>query len=216
MNLKISIIVDNENSWMNPYAKEFTKSLQEKGHKVIFHNTHDGFENGDIAVFLSCEKIISKETMKLNKHNLVVHESDLPQGKGWSPVTWQVIEGKDRIPITLFEAVEKVDAGSVYSKDFISLEGHELIDEIRKKQAEKTFELVSKFIEVYPNIEGKPQQGEESFYKKRTPKDSELDINKSIKEQFNLLRVVDNKRYPAFFYHKGHKYVLTIKEDESK
>ena len=33
-------------------------------------------------------------------------------------------------------------------------------------------------------------------------------IEKSIKEQFNLLRVVDNKRYPAYFINKGENIQL--------
>lgn len=41
--------------------------------------------------------------------------------------------------------------------------------------------------------------GKESFYPKRSPKDSELDINKSLNEQFNLLRIASNEDFPAFF-----------------
>ncbi|WP_287162823.1 hypothetical protein, partial [Clostridium sp.] len=62
----------------------------------------------------------------------------------------------------------------------------------------------------YPNIKGKPQQGESSFYIKRGPKDSKLDINKTIKEQFNLLRIVDNERYPAYFMFNNKKYIVRI------
>ena len=35
-------------------------------------------------------------------------------------------------------------------------------------------------------------------------------INKTIKEQFNLLRIVNNQEYPAFFEIDGRKYKLTI------
>ena len=48
------------------------------------------------------------------------------------------------------------------------------------------------------------------MYRKRTPNDSELDINQSIKTQFNLLRVSDNKNYPTFFKMYGKKYILKI------
>ena len=54
------------------------------------------------------------------------------------------------------------------------------------------------------------QEGVPSYYAKRTPKDSELNINKSIKDQINLLRTVDNDNYPAFFRYKGMKYILEI------
>lgn len=47
--------------------------------------------------------------------------------------------------------------------------------------------------------------GKESFYPKRSPKDSELDINKSLNEQFNLLRIASNEDFPAFFYKDGKK-----------
>ena len=50
------------------------------------------------------------------------------------------------------------------------------------------------------------------FYSKRNKKSNELDVNKSIEEQFNLLRVVDNERYPAHFNLNGHTYVLKIEK----
>ena len=64
------------------------------------------------------------------------------------------------------------------------------------------------------NIKSIKQTGSGSFYPKRTGKDSELDVNKSIAEQFDLLRVVDNEKYPAFFNFRGRKYVLRIYKDE--
>ena len=42
------------------------------------------------------------------------------------------------------------------------------------------------------------QIGEETFYSRRNKEDSELDIKKSIESQFNLFRVCDNEKYPAF------------------
>ena len=49
--------------------------------------------------------------LALHKNNLVIHASDLPQGKGWSPMPWQIAEGRNDIVFTLFEAVAGVDAG---------------------------------------------------------------------------------------------------------
>ncbi len=211
--MKVSIVGDNPNSWMNSYAKEFLPKLRCDAN---FYIDHESITKGDIAFFLSCEKKISKQIMSRNTHNIVIHASELPKGKGWSPVTWQIIEGKNHIPLTLFEADEKIDSGKVYMRDYFELEGHELIEEIREILVGKIFSMINRFIEKYPNWEGTPQKGEESFYKKRTPGDSLLDTDKTIAEQFDLLRVVDNERYPAFFEFQGHKYVLSIsKADRS-
>ena len=40
--------------------------------------------------------------------------------------------------------------------------------------------------------------------------DSRLDPDDTIAQQFNLLRVVDNERYPAFFELLGRRYILKI------
>ncbi|MBI5223464.1 methionyl-tRNA formyltransferase [Candidatus Micrarchaeota archaeon] len=210
-NTKITIVVDTPSSWMIRYAKEYVANQSAKGLDIKFtHDYSDISEGCEITVFLSCQKIVGNEILKKSKHNLVVHESDLPLGKGWSPLTWQILEGKNEIPITLFEAASQVDSGNIYLKDSIKLDGTELIDEMREKQAKKTFELIDRFLQEYPKIEGKKQEGKSTFYNKRGPKDSELDIDKTIREQINLLRTVDNERYPAYFVIKGKKYVLKI------
>ena len=41
---------------------------------------------------LSCGQIINKEVLQRNRNNLVVHAGALPKGKGWSPLTWQILE----------------------------------------------------------------------------------------------------------------------------
>ena len=110
----------------------------------------------------------------------------------------------------MFEAAESVDSGVVYFQDSLVFGGHELVDELRQKQGGKAIELVEKFVKRYPKIKGRAQQGQPSYYHRRTALDSELQVDQSLKDQFNLLRVADNERYPAFFHYRGHKYVLKI------
>jgi methionyl-tRNA formyltransferase len=207
----VQVLVDNPNSWIIPYAKKLIDLLNNLGMTSNLIHKHSEVIYGDVLCLIGCERIF-KELAK-NKHNLVVHESDLPCGKGWSPLTWQILEGKNEIPITLFEAAGGVDSGTIYLRRSIHLRGNELNAEIKHKQGEATIELILEFFKKYPKIEGENQKGKESFYPRRTPKDSELDIYKSINEQFNLLRVCDNERYPAWFTHKGKKYIIKIYTD---
>src|SRR3990167_8678462 len=175
--LKITLLIDNPTSWIAPYAKKIKKMLQQRGHQVTYCNSADKIPIGDYAFFLSCEKIVSKNILRRNKHNLVIHESALPKGKGWSPLTWQILENRNEIPITLFEAVDKVDSVPIYLQDVMCFKGHELLDELHEVQGEKTIELVLKFVKSYPPKKSKSQSGKESFYLRRTPEDSELDVN---------------------------------------
>lgn len=210
----ITLLCDNLKSWIIPYLYDLKDKLIELKHDVVIVDDYKKLRKGDLAFFLGCEKIIPKEYLNLNVHNLIVHESNLPEGKGWSPLTWQVLEGKSQIPVTLFEASEKVDDGDIYLQELMKLDGTELLTEIKHTQGKITQKLILDFINIYPNVSGKKQIGEESFYRRRNADDSEISIKKSIEEQFNLLRVVDNERYPAFFVYKGHKYILKISEEQ--
>jgi len=208
--MKITILTDNRNSWMIPFVEQLKIKLN--NHSVSHVFSQDKLTSGDIMLILSCENIISERILSLHKKNIVIHPSDLPKGRGWSPLAWQVIEGKNAIPITLFEASKEIDAGVIYIKDIIRLDGTELNEDIKQKQGIKTIEMISKYIQK-PN-KGIKQNGDATFYKKRTTNDSELNINKSISDQFNLLRVVDNERYPAFFRIRGKKYFIKIYDEK--
>ncbi len=204
----VQILVDNKNSWYVPFAHALKEELSNSVDSVSVIHDHSEVVEGDVLCLVSCEKLF--KNLGLNKSNIVVHESDLPRGKGWSPVSWQVLEGKNEIPVTLFEASTGVDSGDIYFQENIQLKGDELLEEIKNKQGLVTNRLIQQYVKFYPEVSGRKQVGESTFYDKRTPKNSELDINKSIEEQFNLLRIVDNERYPAYFMKNGVKYTLKI------
>ena len=88
----------------------------------------------------------------------------------------------------------------------------ELIEEMRKLQGKKTIELCKRYLDEDKPELGISQIGEPSYYRRRTSKDSNLNMDKSLAEQFDLLRTVDNKRYPAYFKFRGHTYSLEIKK----
>ena len=210
--MQIQILVDNKKSWIMEYVPYMLKKLNELGHRAKLINDANQVKKGDILFLLSCEKIFKK--LELNRKNIVIHASKLPKGKGFSPLTWQILDGENQIPMTLFEADSRVDSGGIYFQENIKLNGDELIDEIRKIMGEKIVEYVIRFVNNIDLLKPKGQRGEDTFYRKRTPSDSCLDINKSINEQFNLLRVVDNERYPAFFKKNNIKYVIKIYKEK--
>ncbi len=211
--MKIAILTSPD-QWFIPYAKTLQNKLV--GSELFYDHT-DITKEYDIVYILSYHKIIPIEQLKANRHNIVIHASALPQGKGWAPMFWQVLEGNNEIPFTMFEASSGVDDGDIYMQDTLHLTGHELNDELREKQAHFIIEMCLKFVSNYESYRTTQRQsGEESFYSKRSAKDSELDINKTIKEQFNLLRIVSNDDYPAFFEIDGHKYILKIEEAQDE
>lgn len=213
------LILSDADSWINGELMDLIMDWGEQGHAIQWaHGTamaaslYDQDSDADFCFCLSLGQIVPADFRARFRHTLVVHASDLPKGRGWSPLTWQIIEGQNRIPVTLFEAAERVDSGAIYAQRWIEYQGHELIDELRAALAVATLDLCRWFVDSYPVSaeQARPQQGEESFYPRRRPGDSQLDATKPLAEQFDLLRVVDNQRYPAFFECRGHRYRLSI------
>lgn len=167
----------------------------------------------EIVFILSYHRIIEQKFLAKHRLNLVIHASSLPKGKGWSPLFWQVLEGKNSIVFSLFQADSKADNGAIYLQKTLYLSGLELYEELRDKQAKMCQQMCLEFLEKYPTLAPQNQSGEESFYPKRSPKDSELDIYQSLESQFNLLRIVNNDEFPAFFYKNGKKFIIKIYED---
>ncbi|CAM3789244.1 formyltransferase family protein [Ectopseudomonas alcaliphila] len=205
----ITVLVDND-SWIIPYARKLVEILREKGLDAAFADSADKVRVGWINFMLGCTRIVDDDVLQRNKHNLVVHESNLPEGRGFAPMAWQILEGKRQIPICLLEASDAVDAGDVWIRDMIALDGTELCDEWRVLQGEKTIQLCLRFVNEYKVLAPLKQEGAPSWYVRRRPVDSRLDIDKSMRDQFNLLRIVDNERYPAYFEVDGQLYTLQI------
>lgn len=207
--MKIAILT-SPHQWFVPYAESL---LEVFSNAQLFFDHLNILDSFDVVFILSYHKIIPENYLNMHKHNLVIHASALPKGKGWAPLFWQILEGKNDIPFTLFEATSTIDDGAIYFQETLTLTGYELNNELRHKQANHTIQMCQKFINNYSILSKHKKDESETFYPKRTTKDSQLDIHKTIQEQFNLLRIINNEEYPAFFEINGHKYLIKIEED---
>jgi methionyl-tRNA formyltransferase len=210
---KVTFLLDNSNLWIENYLKNENFKYS---NKYIFKITKklNSIRGQDIVFPLSYTKILSDDFLNKNKLTLIVHPSKLPRDKGFAPVQYQVLKKKNKIFVSLIKAEKEVDSGNIYLREYFLLKGYELSDEIRKIQAKAVFNIIKSFLNKYPKLQNTPQTGQSNFNLRRTPRDSELNINKTIKSQFNLLRICDNNLHPAFFYHQKKKYILKIFREE--
>ena len=208
--IKVAFLFDRSNNWIASHLRDNLGDMSGFCFRQIYNERE--VCNFDIVFVLGYTKILKDEILKLNNLVLVVHESDLPRGKGFAPVQWQILKGVNKVTICLLEATDQVDSGDIYEKCTLTLDGTELYDEIRSKQAGATFELITRFLRKYPDCSPSSQVGEASSYSKRTPKDSQLDVDKTIREQFQLLRICNNEVWPAFFELNGITYTLRIQK----
>lgn len=205
-------ILSDAGSWMADYVDQLVETWERAGHTVHVAHQVQSAMPADFCFCLSFSKLVPAEVRSLYKHTLVVHESDLPEGRGWAPMTWQILAGASQVPVTLLEAVDAVDAGPIYLQETIALTGTELNPEWRDLQGEATLRLCEQWVAAYPGVlsGARAQIGAGSVYPRRRPEDSRLEPTATLAEQFNLLRVADNERYPAFFEWRGRSYMLRI------
>lgn len=209
---RVSVVVDTP-GWFDPFAESLVAQLNARGHRAVFVTDYSQVEDSDVAFYLSCMRITPPSVLARSPWNLVVHASALPKGRGFSPIVWQVLEGASSIPITMIRMADAVDAGDIVMQDTITLAGHELNDELRTRLGAAIVEMCLAFCNRETAPEPVPQSGDPTWYARRYPRDSRLDPTQSLTAQFDLLRVVDNTRYPAFFDHRGHRYTLSIRDE---
>lgn len=187
---------------------------QQSAHRVELVTDVRSLSGGELLFLISCSEVVDSTVRSLYCSTLVIHASDLPLGRGWSPHIWQVIEGRNRITVTLLEATEPVDSGDIWAQKTLDLDGSELFEEINEKLFRIEIALMDQAVRDFPHPAPRPQDSRlPSYYRKRVPADSRIDPTRSIAEQFNQLRVADSNRFPAFFDHRGYRYFITLSKE---
>lgn len=195
------------NAWMERWAAD----VADRANVRIYRDFAE-LTGGDFLFLISCHQIIRKPVRDLFRYTLVLHASPLPKGRGMSPHIWTVVEGGDRLTLTMLNAEDGLDSGDVWAQREIPLDGTELYDEINRKLFDAEVELMSWALDHCDGAEPRAQSGESSFYRRRTPEDSRIDVEQPLSASFDLLRVADPDRYPAFFDHRGQRYRIRLEK----
>nr|QIO37219.1 UDP-glucuronic acid dehydrogenase [Bradyrhizobium sp. 1(2017)] len=210
--MKISILCSSPAHPIYPHLRHWGQ-VNGAAHTIELVQTKAELSGGDILFLISCHEIISAKDRASYGTSLVIHASDLPHGRGWSPHIWQILEGKSDIVVSLLEAEDQVDTGAIWAQRHMILEGHELYDEINAKLFAIELDLMGEALASIGLRVPAPQDDRPpTYYPRRSPDDSRLDPDRSLGEQFDLLRVADPERFPAFFDFRGHRYTVRIEK----
>lgn len=212
--MKITILSSTTNHPVNAWLNKWIEKYQ-NNHQVSLVRSKHELDGGDILFLISCSELIAKQDREKYTKTLVIHASDLPKGRGWNPHIWEIIRGANEITLSLLEAEDEVDSGDIWKKLKINIPKTALYNEINALIFDAELELMDYAVDNLKQIKPQKQNNEitPTYYAKRKPLDSEININKSIDEQFDLIRVCDPDRYPAFFYINGRKIILRLEAD---
>jgi methionyl-tRNA formyltransferase len=165
----------------------------------------------DICLGSGVHYIIKKEYLHVPRLGVWgFHETALPEGRGCAPLQWTVLNGKAQGTVSFFQMVEKFDAGPLLGQESFPIARTDLLEDIRNNAMAAINVLLKKYLLGYLKGEVKPhaQNGEGSYYRKRTAEDSRLDLTKPLGQLWDLIRVCDNDAYPAWFELDGQKFII--------
>ncbi len=170
-------------------------------------------EKFDLIVLWNYRKIIPN--ISNLKNVIIFHGSDLPLGKGWAPIYNSIINKKSKYTISGILPGENVDGGDIIVKAKFSIKDFHTAESIREFDNEISILLIKKILEKFPNslLKGQKQDGGESFFHRRYPKDNEIKFDSKISDIFDHLRACEIK-HPAFFFHNEIKYIIQIKPEK--
>ncbi|TBV10796.1 UDP-glucuronic acid dehydrogenase [Stutzerimonas kirkiae] len=211
--MRVSFLCSDEQHPVNKYLFDWITRQQER-HQIELVRRKSELSGGDILFLISCSEIVNADERSAYRVSLVLHASDLPHGRGWSPHIWQLIAGADEITLSLLEAEDKVDSGRIWKKVVFPVPKHALCHEINKCLFEAEIELIDFAIDAFENIVPAEQTTslEPTYYPRRLPEDSRVDPLQSIASQFDKIRVCDPDRFPAFFELHGINYKITLEK----
>jgi methionyl-tRNA formyltransferase len=130
---------------------------------------------------------------------VVFHMTDLPFGRGGSPLQNLIIRGIKHTKISAIKVVKGIDAGPVYLKRDLCIEGS--AEEILRRASSVIFEMIEYIIGT--RSEPTSQEGEITVFKRRTPEQSILPESGSYEEILSFIRMLDGEGYPPACIHYG-------------
>lgn len=211
--MKIAILCTDPRHPVNAWLERWAEERRAEAHDVTLARDWRALQGGDLLFLVSCHQIVGAAVRAGFGHTLVLHASALPQGRGMSPHVWQILQGADRLTVTLLDAVDELDRGDIWHQVEIAFQGTELHDEIHALLFDAELALMTWAVHHVPGGRPRPQPaGEGSYFRKRVPEDSRIDPQRPLAEAFDLLRIADPDRYPAFFEHRGQRYKLRIEK----
>ena len=211
--MKVSIVCSNPAHPVNTYLSAWVQR-HSQDHDIELVRKKSELTGGDILLLVSCCEIISAEDRAPYGVCLVLHASDLPRGRGWSPHIWELAAGASHITLSLLEAEDKVDSGKIWQKVQIAVPAAALWDEINHLLFSAEVQLMDFALASYGHIQSQdqPKDVEPTYYRRRIPQDSRIDPQQSLADQFDLIRVCDPHRFPAFFEYRGQCFALKLEK----
>lgn len=206
-----------------PGYEKITKRLSsETGEKFVYFTTNEELTSQALSeikptyVFIPHWSYIIPEEVYTTFECVMFHMTDLPFGRGGSPLQNLIARGIYETQITAFQCEKGLDTGPIYCKRPLSLYG--TAEEIFMRAA-LIIEDMIKWITVN-KPKPVPQQGEGCYFPRRKTEESNIAELESLEKLYDYIRMLDAQGYPRAFleteYFRFEFERASIKQDHIK
>ena len=126
---------------------------------------------------------------------VIFHMTDLPYGRGGSPLQNLIVRGKKATVISAIKCVKELDAGPIYLKMPLTLDG--TAKEILDRASTVIQQMIFKIVEGCGEL--KDQLGDVVSFKRRVSDDGDLSHLETTNQIYDYIRMLDADNYPCAF-----------------
>lgn len=209
----MNIIIATIKSWNVEYARQLQVEYADE-HNIMVIESKEELKvdliqefNPDYIFFPHWSYIIKKDIYE-HYPCVVFHMTDLPYGRGGSPLQNLIVRGHKDTKLSAIQVTKELDAGPIYCKEELSLEGS--ATEIYRRASKIIFEkLIPWIIKEQPTPVS--QSGDITTFSRRKPEESELQADMSMVTVYDYIRMLDAEGYPNAFVMLGDKKISFTK-----
>lgn len=131
-----------------------------------------------------------------NEYECVIfHPTDLPYGRGGTPIQNLILYGHQNTQISALKCIEEYDAGPIYCKCPLSLHG--TVEDILQRASSIIEKMIIYIIRHHPRpVE---QNGKPVIFKRRNPSEGNLSELDELNLVYDYIRMLDGDGYPKAF-----------------
>lgn len=151
-------------------------------------------------IFFPHWSYIVKPSIFQNYECVMFHMTDLPFGRGGSPLQNLIQSGFQDTMISAFLCEKELDSGPIIIKYNLSLHG--TAEEIYIRST-KIIKKMMVDITLAPSLQATPQSGEATFFQRRKPEQSKINNITDLNSIYDHIRMLDAENYPKAYIDIG-------------
>ena len=209
-------IILSQKSWNKSLLEDL--SLKTDDNWVLI-SSKDDFNNDNLKkinpnkIFIPHWSYIIPELIFNSYECIVFHMTDLPFGRGGSPLQNLILRGHKNTKISALKVESGIDTGDIYLKKELSLSGS--AQEIYERANEVIREMIIEIVKTKP-VPHK-QEGKPTLFKRRKPLMSNMNGVDSLEKVYDFIRMLDAEGYPhAFIENEFFKFEFSGASIHSK